>query len=269
MILRAAKARATPILKSSREIDLMRQAGRVVCRVLDRIQELVRPGVSTDELNSEAERIIADEGGIALFKGVTHPQAKFPFPAALCTSVNEEVVHGIPGPSMLVEGDVVSVDCGVKLHGYCGDSARTFAVGQLNAETKSLLDVTRSSLELAIAEMRPNRPWSEVARQIQKLVEDAGFSVVRDFVGHGIGQSMHEEPKVANYVDAEQARQDFCLQAGMVLAVEPMVNTGRPAVAFGDKSGWPVVTKDGKPSAHFEHTIAITENGSQVLTDGR
>lgn len=266
MILRARTARPTPILKSRREIELMRQAGRVVCRVLDRIEEMVRPGITTAELNEEAERIIAEADGIALFKGVTHPQAKFPFPAALCTSVNDQVVHGIPGSRKLASGDVVSVDCGVKLRGYCGDSARTFSVGDVSPDVRRLLEVTRAALDLAVAEIRPDRYWSEVARKIQQLVEGAGFSVVREFVGHGIGQSMHEEPKVANYWDRRQAEQDFCMKPGMALAVEPMVNVGKSAVGFGDATGWPVVTKDGKPSAHFEHTIVVTEDGSGVLT---
>jgi len=264
--VRASASHRTAILKSAREIELMSQAGTVVCRVLDRTAELVKPGVTTAELNEEAERIIAEAGGIALFKGVTHPQAKFAFPAALCTSVNEEVVHGVPGDRRLRRGDVLSVDCGVKLKGYCGDAARTFAVGRIDPEAQRLLEVTRETLELAVAEMRPNRHWSEVARLMQRHVEQAGFSVVRDFVGHGIGQEMHEEPKVANYFNRSQAKHDFEMKPGMVLAVEPMVNAGGAAVEYEDATGWPVVTKDRKWSAHFEHSIAITADGVRVLT---
>ena len=266
MIVRASTGGAKPILKSPREIELMSQAGAVVCRVLDRTGELVRPGVTTAELNEEAERIIAQAGGIALFKGVTHPQAEFAFPAALCTSVNEQVVHGIPGSRRLRQGDLLSVDCGVKLKGYCGDAARSFAVGRVVPEVQKLLEVTRQALELAVSEMRPHRCWSEVAELMQRHVEQAGFSIVRDFVGHGIGQEMHEEPKVANYYDRSQAKHDFDMRPGMVLAVEPMVNVGRPAVEYGDATGWLVVTKDRKWSAHFEHTIAITADGVRVLT---
>jgi methionyl aminopeptidase len=234
---------------------------------LDRSAELIRPGVTTAELNEEAERIIAAAGAVALFKGVTHPQAKFPFPAALCTSVNEEVVHGVPGDRRLHSGDVVSVDCGVKLKSYCGDAARTFPVGEVAPEVRKLLDVTRQALELAVAEIAPHRRWSEIARLMQRHVERAGFAVVRDFVGHGIGQEMHEEPKVANYHDRSQAKHDFEIKPGMVLAVEPMVNAGRAEVEYADATGWPVVTKDRTWSAHFEHTIAVGDDGAVVLTE--
>lgn len=264
--MRAASGRPKAILRSPREIELMSQAGSVVARVLHGVGEMVRPGATTAELNEEAERVIAAAGGTALFKGVEHPRAKFPFPAALCTSVNEEVVHGIPGDRRLREGDVVSVDCGVKLRGYCGDAARTFAVGRVAPDADRLLRVTRETLELASRHMRPNHLWSEVAKLMQRHVEDAGFSVVRDFVGHGIGQQMHEEPKVANYYDRTQARHDFEMKVGMVLAVEPMVNMGKAAVEYGDHTGWPVVTKDRMYSAHFENTIAITHEGARVLT---
>lgn len=257
------------ILKSQREIDLMRAAGGLVHRVLNRIEELAAPGVTTGELNAEAERLIADAGGTPLFKGVTNPQAKFPFPAALCTSVNEELVHGVPGPRKLCAGDVLSVDCGVRLAGYCGDSARTLAIGAVSAEARRLLDVTRGALELAVREMRPGRSWSEIARAMQAYVEEAGLHVVRDFVGHGIGRDMHEEPKVPNYWNDRQGLTDFELVPRMVLAVEPMVNIGSHRVTYGDDSGWVVVTRDRGFAAHFEHTIAVTGDGSDVLTDGR
>ena len=258
------------ILKSAREIELIRAAGRVVHGVLTRMGKLAAPSVTTGELNEAAEQFITEAGGQALFKGVTTPQAKFPFPAALCTSVNEELVHGVPGDRKLMEGDVVSIDCGVKLGGYCGDSATTLTIGTVSRERRHLVEVTRRTLDLAIDSIHPGLMWSEVARRIQSFVEDAGLSVVRDFVGHGIGRDMHEEPKIPNYWDDRQAgRMDFELAERMVLAVEPMVNLGAPAVGFGDEDRWVVVTRDGKCAAHFEHTIAVTADGAEVLTDGR
>jgi methionyl aminopeptidase len=183
--------------------------------------------------------------------------------------VNSEVVHGIPSDRKLVEGDVVSVDCGVRLNGFCGDSATTIAVGHITDEVQQLLTVTREALEIAVAAIRPNRWWSEIASAIQGHVEAAGFAVVREFVGHGIGRDMHEEPKVPNYVDPRERKEDFLLLKGMTLAVEPMVNAGTAEVEYEDDTGWPVVAKDGRCSAHFEHTVAVTLNGADVLTDGR
>lgn len=257
------------VLKSPREIELMRAAGRVVFDVLQRLREIVKPGVTTAELGRQADEIIAAAGGQPLFRGVQTQNTKFPFPAAICASVNDEVVHGIPGDRVLREGDIISVDCGVRLRGYCGDSATTIAVGRVSRETQRLLDITSESLDLAIAEMRPGRFWSEIASRIQELVENAGFSVVREFVGHGIGQQMHEEPKVPNYTDRKSRKGDFRLEPGLVIAVEPMVNAGCKEVKAGDWTGWPQVTKDAKWSAHFEHTVAITPSGVDILTDGR
>lgn len=257
------------VLKSPREIELMRAAGRVVFSVLEKLRETVRPGVTTGELGLIAEELIVAAGGVPLFKGVQTPNTKFPFPSAICASVNEEVVHGIPGDRVLKDGDIISVDCGVLLRGYCGDSATTLAVGRIDRETQRLLDVTSGSLEIAVREMKPGRWWSEVATAIQSHVENAGFSVVREFVGHGIGQEMHEEPKVPNYSDRKQRKDDFLLEPGLVLAVEPMVNAGGREVKSGDWTGWPQVTKDGRPSAHFEHTVAVTTTGVDILTDGK
>lgn len=257
------------VLKSPREIELMREAGRVVHAVHERIREAVRPGVTTGELGRIADETITAAGGVALFKGVQTPNTKFPFPAAICASVNEEVVHGIPGDRVLKEGDIVSVDCGVRLRGYCGDAANTWPVGRVSPQSQRLLDVTREALELALEIMRPGMLWSEVAGEIQTLVESAGFSVVREFVGHGIGQRMHEEPKVPNYADRKSRKGDFRLEPGLVIAVEPMVNAGRREVKAGDWTGWPQVTRDGSWSAHYEHTVAITPTGIDVLTDGR
>lgn len=264
-----AKPASRPILKSPREVELMRAAGRVVRRVLDEVGTLVRPGVPTSDLSHVAETIIRSAEGVALFRGVETTHTKFPFPAALCVSVNDEVVHGIPGDRRLDEGDIVSIDCGVRLKGYCGDAAMTYPVGRIRPQDQRLLNVTQAALALAIERMRPGMQWSIVAGEIQRLVERAGFSVVREFVGHGIGTDMHEEPKVPNYTDRKQRKSDFLLQPGLVLAVEPMVAAGRPAVRCRDSSGWTQTTSDGSRAAHFEHTVAITENGVDVLTDGR
>lgn len=247
----------------------MRSAGQVVHRVLERMREMAQPGVTTAELNSVAEEMIAQVGGTALFKGVENPPAKFPFPAALCTSVNEELVHGIPGDRALEEGDIISIDCGVRLAGYCGDAATTIPIGRLSPQTERLLEVTSGALDLAIETIRPKLMWSEVARKIQAYVEGEGFSVVRDFVGHGIGREMHEDPKIPNYWGSRQTRSDFKLATNMVMAIEPMVNAGSHEVEYGDKNGWVVVTRDAKRCAHFEHTVAVVESGADVLTDGR
>jgi len=257
------------ILKSDREIELMRNAGRVVHDVLYRMGELAAPGVTTGALNEAAEDLIAKAGGTALFKGVVNPQARFPFPAALCTSVNEELVHGIPSDRPLQEGDIVSIDCGVRLEGYCGDSATTLMIGSVTPERRHLVDVTRGALGLAIDGLRPGRRWSEVAKEIQAYVESEKLSVVREFVGHGIGREMHEEPKIPNYWDRRQRQPDFELSKGMVLAIEPMVNLGSHWVEYGGQDQWVVVTRDRKCAAHFEHTVAVTESGADVLTDGR
>jgi methionyl aminopeptidase len=253
-------------LKSRREIDLMKAAGAVVHQVLTELGGMVAPGVTTATLEARAADIIAAAGGTALFKGVRNDQARFPFPACICASRNEQVVHGIPDEQPLAPGDVISIDCGVRLKGYCGDAARTFAVGDVAPPVRQLLDVTRGALQHAEREIRPGRRWSEIARGMQELVEQAGFGVVRDFVGHGIGREMHEEPKVPNYHDRSQRMADFELQPGMTLAVEPMVTAGRPGVKLGDDTGWPVVTRDGSWAAHFENVIAVTTDGATVLT---
>lgn len=256
-------------LKTPEEIERMRRAGRIVHEVLERITGIARPGATTAELNAVAEEMIRRAGGEALFQGQRSEHARFPFPAALCTSVNEQVVHGIPGDRVLAEGDVVSVDCGVRLEGFCGDAATTIPVGKVSPRVEELLRVTRDALEIAIDRIRPKVWWSDIAAEMQARVESAGFAVVRDFVGHGIGRGMHEEPKIPNYVDPRDRRLDFVLCEGMTLAVEPMVNMVSPQVVYGDSTGWPVVTKDGQYAAHFEHTIAVTTRGADVLTDGR
>ncbi len=269
MKLGGRTARQPIIYKSPREIELMRNAGRLVFEVLQAVRENARPGKTTAELNAMAEEMIARVGGQPLFKGVENKQAKFPFPAALCTSVNDEVVHGIPSDRALRSGDILSVDCGIRLKSYCGDSATTIAIGETAPDVARLLDVTRTSLDLALSESKAGRWWSDVARQVQRYVEQSGFTVVREFVGHGIGRGMHEEPKVPNFVDRKQKKEDFELRRGLTLAVEPMVNMGSAEVAYADRVKWTVVTKDGRWAAHYEHTIAITANGADVLTDGR
>ncbi len=252
-------------IRSKREIELLQAAGKIVGRVLRRLEEEAVEGVTTARLSEISDEVINDAGGTALFKGVENPDAKMAFPASICTSVNEQVVHGIPGQRKLCSGDIVSVDCGVKLNGYCGDSAVTIMVGQVDPEKEKLVRITREVLETAISETRPGRYWSEVARKMQEHAEGAGFAVVREYVGHGIGRNMHEDPKLPNFVDKEFLRNDLLLRKGMILAVEPMVNIGTYRTRV-EADGWTVVTADGKASAHFEHTLAVTDNGVEVMT---
>lgn len=256
------------VLKSPREIELMRAAGRLVNEILCELERQVRPGVTTAELNAIAEERIARAGATALFKGVVNPQARFPFPASICSSVNEEIVHGIPNDQPLRAGDIVSVDCGVRLNGYCGDAARTFAVGKISRQAVDLIEATRSVLELAIEEIKPYARWSSVARKMQRYIESRGFGVVREFVGHGIGREMHEEPKIPNYYDRTQRGGDFELVPGMTLAIEPMVTAGGSEVKFRDSDQWSVITADRSLAAHFEHDVAVTGTGASVLSDG-
>jgi methionyl aminopeptidase len=253
-------------LRSRREVELIRKAGAVVAEVLLKLQEVVKPGISTADLDRLADRITREAGAKALFKGVVSPYAKRPFPGVICASLNEQVVHGIPSDAVrLKDGDVLSVDYGNRLGGYCGDAAVTIAVGNVSAEKRRLIEVTRQTLDIAIAASRPGVRWSEVAAKMQAHAETAGFSVVQEFVGHGIGTEMHEEPRVPNFVSEELLASDFLLREGMILAVEPMINIGSHAV-YTLKDGWTVVTRDGKCSAHFEHTIAIVAGGCEVLT---
>ena len=256
-------------LKSRRELELMRMAGRVVHRALARAHEMARAGMTTLELDRIVYDTYTSAGGQGLFKWYPTYEPGKGFPGNTCISVNDEVVHGIPGGRVLKDGDVVSVDCGIRLGGYCGDSATTIAIGNIAPESQRLLRITQETLELAIREIRPGRKWSDVARKMQEHVESNGMSCVREFVGHGIGTSMHEDPKVPNFVsDDFKKRGDFYLQAGMTIAVEPMVVLGNYEVAVLDDH-WTVVTKDNTPAAHFEHTIAVTATGADVLTDGR
>jgi methionyl aminopeptidase len=253
-------------LRSRREIELIRKAGAVVADVLLKLQKVAEPGVTTAWLDSVASQITAQAGAVALFKGVRSPYALAPFPSAICASVNEQVVHGIPSETVVLKkGDILSVDFGARLDGYCGDAAVTVAVGEISEDKRKLIDVTKHVLDIAIARAKPGVKWSRIAAEMQDYAESAGFSVVKDFVGHGIGKKMHEEPRVPNFVSDELLRCDIILTEGMVLAVEPMINAGTSDVRTL-KDGWVVVTKDGKCSAHFEHTIAIVKNGCEVLT---
>src|SRR4029079_19004310 len=236
------------ILRSSREIAHMRKAGLLVWHAHQIAASLVKPGVTTGEIDAAIERYFQENHAIPLFKGVP---GKVPFPAVTCISVNDEVVHGIPGKRVLREGDVISVDTGCKYDGWCGDSAVTHPVGKIEPEVQRLLDVTRGVLELAIELMRRRSGGSDLASEMGKYVRDAGFSVVESFVGHGIGREMHEDPQVPNFVSAQLRRNgDFALEPGLVIAVEPMVNMGSKHVkSLPDY--WTQATADGKPSAHF------------------
>jgi methionyl aminopeptidase len=254
-------------LRSRREIELIRKAGEVVADVLSKLQEIADPGVTTGQLDKVAAEMAADAGAEALFKGVRSPYARKAFPACICASVNDQVVHGIPSEEhVLHEGDILSVDFGVRLNGYCGDAAVTIGIGDISEQKRTLMKVTKDALGIAIANSAPGVRWSQVAARMQKHAETAGFSVVRDFVGHGIGTKMHEEPRVPNFVSDDLLADDILLAEGMILAVEPMINSGTSEVRTL-RNGWTVVTRDGKCSAHFEHTIAIVKDGCEVLTE--
>jgi methionyl aminopeptidase len=243
----------------------MRAAGQAVAEAHRVAKKLIEPGVTTAEIDAAVEQYFLDRGAVPLFKGVP---GKVPFPAVTCMSVNEEVVHGIPGPRVLVEGDILSIDTGCKVDGWCGDAALTHPIGKIDPDVQRLLEVTKATLDLAIQQMGVCSMWSEVARQMAELVQDAGFAVVEMFVGHGIGRGMHEDPQVPNFCSDHFRRSgDFRLEPGLVIAVEPMVNMGTKRVrAMPDH--WTQSTADGQPSAHFEHTIAITKDGPRVLTEG-
>jgi len=251
--------------KSPREIEMMRRAGLLVWEALQITAGLVRPGVTTAEIDAAVERFFVERDAAPLFKGVP---GRVPFPAVSCISINEEVVHGIPGPRELRRGDIVSIDTGCKLNGWCGDAAATYPVGEVAPRVQELLDVTKATLDLAIDLMGKCSLWSEVAREMEAYVKAHGFCVVESFVGHGIGREMHEEPQVPNFVSGQLRRGgDFRLQPGLVIAVEPMVNMGTKQVQVR-RDHWTQATADGRPSAHFEHTIAMTESGPMVLTAG-
>lgn len=269
-----ARAKTLPVIpiRTEQEIALLRQAGRTVAGLLARLESACVPGATTQALENIAEVYIRHAGCEPLFLGQSNPQrGGIPFPACLCISVNEEVVHGIPSPRRLREGDLVSIDCGLKERGYCGDTAWTFAVGgqgKLPPDKRQLMDVALETLRMGVRECRPGRVWSEIGALLQNYVERAGFGVVREFVGHGIGKELHEPPQVPNYADSDtRKKMDFVLQPGMVFCIEPMVTMGNPATKV-IRDGWTVVTKDGRPAAHFEHMVCVTAGGAEVLTVG-
>ncbi|MBI4418342.1 MAG: type I methionyl aminopeptidase [Ignavibacteriales bacterium] len=247
-------------VKTKREIDHIRESSHIVAEVLDLVGRMVKPGVTTGELNEAAEEHIRSRGGTPAFKG--YGPRDNPFPAALCTSVDSEVVHGIPGGRVLNEGEILSVDVGVKKNGYHGDGARSFRVGALPPEKDRLVKVTEEALAKGIEQAKAGNHVEDISSAIQQHVETNGFSVVRDLVGHGVGKKLHEEPSVPNF--GERGKGDV-LRNGMTLAIEPMVNAGSWEVRFLS-DGWTVVTLDGKPSAHFEHTIAIVNGNPEILT---
>lgn len=246
------------VIKSPQEIEKMRRSGGVVRQVLDAMRDLVKSGVTTLDLERAAEEKIRELGAVPAFKGYHG------YPCVLCTSVNEQVVHGIPSAQrVLAAGDIVSIDCGVVMDGYYGDSAITVPVGEkISPRAKRLLQVTQASLENAIQTVRPGATLGDIGAAVQEVVESGGFSVVRDFVGHGIGTRMHEDPQVPNY---GQRGEGTRLREGMVLAIEPMVNAGKPGVQVLS-DGWTAVSEDGSLSAHFEHTVAVLADGAMVLT---
>ncbi|HEY2495638.1 MAG TPA: type I methionyl aminopeptidase [Candidatus Angelobacter sp.] len=245
--------------KSQAELGKMKRSGQIVRQVLDAVKTMVAPGVSTMDLENAAEEKIRELGAKPAFKGYHE------YPCVLCTSVNNEIIHGIPSEKrVLKEGDIVSIDCGVVLDGYYGDSAITVPVGKsLTPELQKLLDVTETSLKKAIAEVRLGKTVGDVGAAVQEYVEANGFSVVREFVGHGIGTRLHEDPQVPNFGTRGHGTR---LREGMVIAIEPMVNIGKPGTRVLDDK-WTAVTEDGSYSAHFEHTVAVTRNGPLVLTE--
>lgn len=247
------------VIKSPQEIEKMRRAGSVVREVLEHVRSVVKPGVTTLDLERAAEQKMTELKAIPAFKGYRG------YPCILCTSVNKEVVHGIPSAKRILrDGDIVSIDCGAVIDGYYGDSAITVPVGEKIApKTQRLLEVTKASLAKAIQEVKPGATLGDIGAAVQEVVEAEGFSVVRDFVGHGIGTHMHEDPQVPNY---GRRGQGLKLREGMVIAIEPMVNAGKPGVEVLE-DGWTAVTEDGSMSAHFEHTVAVTATGARVLTE--
>ena len=243
-------------VRDRKEIEAIRAAARLVARTLDVVGQHVRPGVTTGALDAIAEEFIRANGGRPAFKGYRG------FPASICPSVNDEVVHAIPGDRTLREGDLIGIDVGVEMDGYYGDAARTFPVGKVGPEALKLLDVTREALAQGVAQARAGQRVGDISHAIQRHVETHGFNVVRTLVGHGIGRQMHEEPQVPNYGPPARGPR---LMAGQVLAIEPMVNVGDPEVVT-KPDGWTVVTRDGSLSAHFEHTVAVGQDGPEILS---
>lgn len=249
-------------IKSDKEIALMRKAGLVLWEAHQKAKELVHEGVTTKEIDFVVESYILSQGAVPLLKGVP---GRVPYPAATCISVNEEVVHGIPSNRKLVSGDIVSIDIGVKLNGWCSDAAATWPVGIISDEKRHLVIETENALRFAIKQLKIKSRWGLVVKKMQKAIESKGFSIVEELVGHGIGQEMWEHPQIPNYYN--KRNEDFRIRQGATLAIEPMVNMGSKGIRL-KSDNWTIVTVDGKPSAHFEHTVAITREGPVVLTCG-
>ncbi len=252
-------AKAT--IKSPQEVELMKESCRIVAEVLRLLKVMIRPGITTEELDRIAEEYIGSQAAEPAFKGYGNDDENL-YPASLCTSVNDEVVHGIPGARKLQEGDIISIDVGVRKHGFYGDGAWTFEVGKTSNDKARLMKVTEESLYKGIEKARAGNHVHDISAAVQRHVEGGGFSVVRELVGHGVGRHLHEEPAVPNF---GKAGTGAVLQAGMTLAIEPMVNYGAYQVRF-DADGWTVRTADGMPSAHFEHTVLVTEHEPVILT---
>ncbi|MEH7278542.1 type I methionyl aminopeptidase [Bacillus toyonensis] len=244
------------ICKTPREIEIMREAGRIVALTHQELEQHITPGITTKELDQIAEKTIQKYGATPSFKGYNG------FPGSICASVNEELVHGIPGKRKLEEGDIISIDIGAKYNGYHGDSAWTYPVGNISESVQKLLDVTEKSLYLGLEQVKPGERLSNISHAVQTHAEENGFSIVREYVGHGIGQDLHEDPQIPHYGPPNRGPR---LKPGMVICVEPMVNQGRRYVKTLSDD-WTVVTVDGKWCAHFEHTIALTEAGYEILT---
>lgn len=251
-------------LKSSREIGLMKEAGQLVAQAHQIVRRMIEPGVTTLAIDAAVEAFFAEQGAEPLFKG--YP-GDVPFPAVTCMSLNEQVVHGIPGDYALKSGDILSVDTGCRINGWCGDAAWTYPVGEVDAATQRLLTAGEEALNVAIAAMGSQKKWSAVAQKMMKVAKKYKYSLVEKFVGHGIGREMHEPPQVPNYTRKSLERDDFELEPGLVLAIEPMLNAGTADIkVLSDR--WTVVTRDGKLSVHFEHTVALTGDGPIRLTAG-
>ncbi|MDI9514867.1 MAG: type I methionyl aminopeptidase [Clostridiaceae bacterium] len=249
-------------IKSQRELDSMRKAGEVVMLVHKRLEEMIAPGVTTKELDRVAAEVIKSKGAVPSFRGVPCPYGGIDFPGVICASINNEVIHGIPGNRVMEDGDIISIDTGAILDGFHGDAARTYPVGSVSPEALRLISVTEEAFNRGMAQAVEGNRIRDISRAIQSYVEENGFSVVRDYVGHGIGREMHEEPQIPNYVSSYRGVR---LTAGMTLAIEPMVNAGTWQVSVLDDR-WTVVTADGSLSAHHENTIAVTDKGPKILT---
>ena len=249
-------------IKTESELDIMRKAGKILAEIMLEIGKAVKPGIDTMQLDKLAEELVFAHGGRAAFKG--YGEKRNPFPATICASINDEVVHGIPSTEKILnEGDILKIDIGIEIDGYFSDMARTFAVGKISKEAQKLIEVTEKAFWKGVAKLKDGASLSEYSKAAQKVVEAAGFSMVKNLVGHGIGKSLHEDPQILNYF--EYGYRDLPLEKGMTLAIEPMVNAGDYKTTIG-RDGWVFLTADHSLSAHYENTVAITEKGIEVLT---